>query len=140
MSASLLSTGVPVKPIKDAFGKAFRKLEAKPSSKPYWVLWASSAITIIFSLSDKIGCSNSPKLSSVLCFNLNFSMVVKITPPAPALNKSRKSVVDSACCTSPTRSFANTKFSYSCWSKSLRSTCTTMVGFFSSGRLRKIPV
>ncbi|MNR00224.1 hypothetical protein D3C85_1159900 [compost metagenome] len=91
VSASLLSMGVPVNPIKEALGSALRKLEAKPSSKPYCVLWASSAITIIFSLSESMGWAVSPNSFSLPCFNLNFSMVVNITPPLPVDNNLRKS-------------------------------------------------
>jgi hypothetical protein len=37
VSESLVSTGVPVKPIKEAFGRAVLKFRAKPCSSPYCV-------------------------------------------------------------------------------------------------------
>ena len=74
--------GVPVKPIYVALGRASRTLRALPmeilpvlaltfSSNPYWLLWASSAMTTIFFRTD-----NGSSISS------NFCMVVKMIPLA----------------------------------------------------------
>jgi len=62
------SIGVPVNPINEAFGRASRRYFAYPyvinalsflsnifAENPYWLLCASSAITMILSLSDRIG-------------------------------------------------------------------------------------
>ena len=52
----LLSIGVPMKPMNDAFGNASRICLAKPSMKSYWLRCASSAMTTMLRRSESSGC------------------------------------------------------------------------------------
>jgi len=45
---------VPVKPTKLACGSASRMWRAKPSTKSYWLRWASSAMTTMLRRSDSL--------------------------------------------------------------------------------------
>ena len=82
---SVISIGVPVKPMNEALGKASRMWLAKPSIKSYWLRWASSAITTMLRRSESMGC-RSPFSSGK-----NFWMVVKTTPPESTLSFARRS-------------------------------------------------
>ena len=70
---SAFSMGVPVNPMKVAFGIASLRYLAYPyfrsflvaflgilRPKPYWLLWASSAMTMMFFLSESVGYFFSP--------------------------------------------------------------------------------
>jgi hypothetical protein len=50
-----LSMGVPVKPMKLAFGKASRMCRARPSMRSYCERCASSAMTMMFRRGDSSG-------------------------------------------------------------------------------------
>ena len=91
MLLSAFSIGVPVNPINEALGNASLIFLAKPSIKSYWLLWASSAMTIIFFLSESRG----------YCFPFssgrNFCIVVNIIPPDATFRSSFILSLDSAC-------------------------------------------
>ena len=75
------SSGVPVKPTKVALGSASRIQRAPPSTKPYWLRCASSAITTTLERSEITPCASA-----------NFWIVVNTTPP-PARSSSSLQVL-----------------------------------------------
>ena len=96
--------------------------------KPYWLRWASSAMTTTFRRSDSWG-NLSPRSAG-----RNFWIVVKMTPPEATFSSSRR-CSRSRACTGFWRSSSaqRAKVPKSCSSRSLRSVMTTSVGFSIAG-------
>ena len=107
-----------MKPTNEALGKASRTRRARPSTKPYWLRCASSAMTTMLPRPEI-----SPASAS------NFWIVVKITPPCPRPSSRRRSPrlsARSGFWRSTPAQRANVP--KSCSSRSLRSASTTTVG------------
>ena len=135
MDLRSVSIGVPVKPIRVAFGSALRRLRAKPA---YWERCASSDTTITLRRSLRTGISSEPAGGT------NFWIVVKTIPPAGTLSSSCRlprpprprrpaspPATSSAC-------LANVCMSWS--SRSIRSVTQTTVGFSKRGSRRSFCV
>ena len=122
-------SGVPVKPTKVALGSASRIHFAPPSTNPYWLRCASSAITTTFDRSLIL-----PWVS------VNLWIVVKTTPPDARSSRvfkcARLSAITGSCRSNP-RPIA--KVSNSCTSRSLRSVTITSVGLAISAARTSAP-
>ena len=94
---------------------------------PYWLRWASSAMTITLRRSVSIGYE-------AFSSGMNFCNVVNTTPPEATFSFSCKSPRSSACTGFWRRSSWQAENVPKSWSsRSLRSVMTTSVGFFIFG-------
>ena len=141
MDLSVVSIGVPVNAIYVALGSDSLRYFAYPylispvfvSNFPsilYWVRWASSTITTIFSLS-----LNNPVSST------NFWIVENITPPVflPSSISRTSALLSHFIGSCLKNSYAEQKVSYNWPSKSFLSVITNIVGLFNLLCFTKLP-